>query len=109
MIQIDIDMPEDCDACPCCEMFDLQENWGKCKIANREFICFGTVDDNGNTHRPEWCPMKEVKQGKWISYLDSKFVGGAHWSKCSECKWVVPSGLQSGYHYCPSCGARMEE
>ena len=49
------------------------------------------------------------KRGKWIPYLDGKFVGGAYWYKCSECGRVVAGGLQSDYNYCPNCGADMRE
>lgn len=98
MIQIDIEMPEYCDECPCCEMYDLQENWGKCRITNKEFCCLGTVDDKGDYHRPDWCPLKEPEQrrGRWRNMSNGDY-------ECTECGWES----EYTYDYCPNCAAIM--
>lgn len=50
MIQIDMEMPEDCIDCP---------------IHNDEFLCCNLEPDikdwDGFDGRPEWCPLVEVK------------------------------------------------
>lgn len=51
----------------------------------------------------------EQKTAKWVPSFDGQFTGGAYWFHCSECHHIVPVGLQSGYHFCPNCGARMVE
>lgn len=59
--------------------------------------------------RPVSCPIEEQKDGKWVLSFGGQFTGGAYWCNCSECHHTVPGGLQSGYRYCPNCGAKMEE
>ena len=41
-----------------------------------------------------------VKHGHWEEYLSE----GLRW-KCSECG----SRFETPYHYCPNCGAKMDE
>ena len=41
-----------------------------------------------------------VRHGHWENYL----IEGLRW-KCSECG----SRFSSPYHYCPNCGAKMDE
>ena len=48
-----------------------------------------------------------VRTGKWLPLFDGKFVGGAYWYECSECKHTVPGGLQSLKIFCENCGADM--
>ena len=48
-----------------------------------------------------------VRRGRWEQMYSGKFVGGAYWFSCSECKRIVPGGLSSGYNFCPECGADM--
>jgi hypothetical protein len=57
MIQIDMEMPTDCNICPCCQS----------NVHFTHFTCGITEDDvvDGETgeifkDRPSWCPLKEV-------------------------------------------------
>lgn len=56
MIQIDIPMPERCSECPC---FD-DTVYGKCNVLDRWL----SASDGAwfSDTRPEWCPLKEVKE-----------------------------------------------
>lgn len=51
----------------------------------------------------------ERKPGKWeyIQYDGNPKIGNWH---CSNCRLIVNLGFEGEpyYHYCPSCGARME-
>ena len=54
MIQIDMDMPESCMVCPICHDHTwchapVPLEWGESDVS-RYMLC-----------RPEWCPLKEVK------------------------------------------------
>ena len=49
-----------------------------------------------------------VRHERWMPKFDGAFKGGAYWFECSGCNRTVPGGLQSGYYYCPNCGARMD-
>lgn len=47
-----------------------------------------------------------VKRGKWIvcGRLEGKTV-----EKCSACGQGITSKFSPEYHFCPNCGAKMEE
>jgi rubrerythrin len=51
----------------------------------------------------------ERKTGKWeyIQYDGNPKIGNWH---CSNCRLIVNLGFEGApyYHYCPSCGTRME-
>lgn len=49
----------------------------------------------------------ERKRGKWLPMFEGMYRSGAYWFNCSECGHIVPGGIQSGYNYCPNCGADM--
>ena len=49
---------------------------------------------------------QEPKTGKWIPCKAPIYPYGYD-VKCSECG--LQMGSTFGYHYCPKCGARMEE
>ena len=48
MIQIDIDVPKNCNECPL-------NNGIRCNITDKDW-------NWGLTNRPKWCPITEVKQ-----------------------------------------------
>lgn len=54
-------------------------------------------------------PQLARKTGKWeyVQYDGNPKIGNWH---CSECRLIVNLGFEGApyYHYCPSCGARME-
>lgn len=55
MIQIDMEMPKDCDECPC-----LDRPWRSCKAKK------GSNPPITNKYlyevKPNWCPLIEVKE-----------------------------------------------
>ena len=47
--------------------------------------------------------VRENKRGKWIRIQDEL-------CECSECaRYWIPFGDSYDFHYCPNCGAKMEE
>ncbi|MBO7374354.1 MAG: hypothetical protein J6U09_00905 [Lachnospiraceae bacterium] len=62
MIQIDMEMPKNCLECP---MWGLSDLGFMCNI--KEAI----VDSNMETERPDWCPLREVKNDVKISMADN--------------------------------------
>lgn len=66
MIQIDMDMPKSCADCPC---GDAQDGW--CYVHNEVLERMGNGYPSTGT-RPDWCPLKEVKHGKWIRTEDGE-------------------------------------
>ena len=103
MVQIDMEMPKCCADCPC---GNAQDGW--CYVHNEVLERMENGYPSTET-RPKWCPMKEVKHGKWLPLFNGEYTGGAYWFECSECRTVVSGGLQSGNWFCKGCGARMEE
>lgn len=50
--------------------------------------------------------VRPVRRGKWIKYAPHN----SDMMTCSECeKYWILDGDQYDYHFCPNCGARMEE
>ena len=49
--------------------------------------------------------VAEVKHGRWVNVAISDAHGNYAAVRCSACKALF--GLQT--HYCPNCGAKMEE
>ena len=43
-----------------------------------------------------------VKHGKWISNSPVTM-------RCNQCTYVASDWIVHAFHYCPSCGARMDE
>ena len=94
MIQIDVQMPTNCLDCPACNEYLTcaipvnGRKWGENDVSE-----FGQG-------RPEWCPLKELKENKWIDHLyrfnDTRF----------ECKSCHRTAAKS-YPFCPWCGLKM--
>jgi len=97
MIQIDMDMPKSCEDCPC---GNAQDGW--CYVHNEVLERMENGYPSTET-RPDWCPMKEVKHGKWISAKHDNVT------KCSECNEEVCFVKKRFFKYCPNCGAYMRE
>ena len=53
-------MPVSCYECPMAEEMDMQEDWHKCKLLNKEFYSWDVTDDMKEYHRPKECPLVEV-------------------------------------------------
>ncbi len=100
MIQIDVDVPKNCACCPC---GNAQDGW--CYVHDKilERTEKGYPD---TTKRPDWCPIREVRHGKWIK-ADSQQYFRKHYPcfTCSECGYKKDS--QKKWNYCPNCGADM--
>lgn len=109
MIQIDMEMPKSCAVCRFnsrCDDCEHVPNY--CMAAD-----FKDNDDarigyfNDGTHeydpeigftpeysRMEWCPLKEVKHGKWVD------------NECTNCGYIVRPWNNTPF--CPNCGVRMD-
>lgn len=57
MIQIDMEMPTDCNICPCCQS-NVHFTHFSCGITEDDVV----DDETGEIFkdRPSWCPLKEV-------------------------------------------------
>lgn len=57
--------------------------------------------------------VQEIKRGEWIKYYPENALDGVYF--CSACfkEQDIADGmitpLDIGYHYCPNCGAKMDE
>ena len=56
----EINIPVSCYECPMAEEMDMQEDWHKCKLLNKEFYSWDVTDDMKEYHRPKECPLVEV-------------------------------------------------
>ena len=105
MIQIDIEMPENCLECP---LHDGEYGW-----CNLTYI---TMDCEG---RPKKCPLHEVTdtdtisrpKGQWVDSWRSKMDGTRYWYReCDHCGYERNDcNPEKDSNFCPHCGARMEE
>lgn len=53
--------------------------------------------------------VEPVRHGRWIrmtGMMPPEFHG--HY-ECSECEWRGKHDIEREYHYCPNCGAKMDE
>lgn len=50
-----------------------------------------------------------VKRGKWIDANAENHDLRDKWVRCSCCGYNTTTGFASEYHYCPNCGAKMDE
>lgn len=53
-------IPVSCYECPMAEEMDMQEDWHKCKLLNKEFYSWDVTEDTKEYHRPKECPLVEV-------------------------------------------------
>ena len=130
MIQIDMEMPKSCAVCPFnsqCDNCECIPNFCAAMLMkDQEGDChprIGYFNDGTHEydpeigftpedHRQDWCPLKEVKHGKWIKEDEMKNLGGddrvqTHMYytvyRCSNCHSIG----STDYKYCPYCGADM--
>lgn len=88
MILIDMDMPDCCAHCPCCEYDDVMDEVS-CNLASSElpdtmlFIPY----NEASKHRHEACPLKAQEPR-----------GEAHWVHCNG---------KSNLWYCSVCGEKI--
>lgn len=59
-------------------------------------------------YRPAAVPTAEPRKGKWIDGNKGKW-NAVYCPKCSVCGTPFYGIETARYHYCPNCGARMEE
>ena len=99
MIELDIQMPENCLDCPMCD-----GEYGYCHVD-----CNIDVGIEGINKRPTDCPLKERKKGKFIGTEYDGYADGNpvpyEW-QCSECGCVFEEE-EPTYNFCPNCGADM--
>lgn len=125
MIQIDMDMPKSCAVCRFnSRCANCECAWNYCTAAGFEndddtrIGCFndGTreydpeIGFTPEDHRQDWCPLREVKHGKW----DIEISDDGHQAtyRCNECghrfKWVYDQRFPPVFNYCQRCGSRMD-
>jgi len=117
MIQIDMDIPNDCEHCP---FHDYEQ--GYCFASGKPSPMYygycewalNTNDDKfteKKTKRHPKCPLKEEKHGKWN--IEISHDGYQATYRCSECghqfKWIYNPHFPLVFNYCQKCGARMED
>lgn len=97
MIQIDMQMPENCFHCPACNDYLMcaipinGRKWGENDV--REF----------GQSRPEWCPMKEQEAVEPLdAYFDLYKSGGMF--HCGHCKELIVKNQK----YCHNCGKMVK-
>ena len=91
MIQIDMDMPDNCEVCP---IKAWEEEGYVCPFSGIPALNIGRQSD---------CPLREPerKKGKWI-----KLPAGNY--KCSECGdwWGNDDNeMIKNFKFCPNCGS----
>lgn len=103
MIQIDMDMPE---RCGLCRLFHAENPMHCMATSGFRFKCVGAPY---GMPRPDWCPLKEVKHGKWD--IEISHDGYQATYRCSECghqfKWLYDPHFPPVFNYCQKCGAYM--
>jgi len=126
MVKINMEMPTYCYDCPC-----HNGETGRCNITGdstcdkRPFDCpleeeeavapIMTISEAVAQLEHEMITLmadakmpagdvQEVKHGKWVDR--NKGFGGVI---CSNCKWEDMVLIGDCYHYCPNCGAEMDE
>lgn len=120
----DIDIPKQCIECPLCKHIHVVNSpllIYACGKGMRPMYLHETaegVDEFSKMQKPDWCPIKEVKHGKWIvkhTFYESISVPYNVWS-CSSCGYVRKRGwaaTQEGQRptavICENCGARMDK
>ena len=98
MILIDGEPPETCYECAFNTGEYTPNEYEKrfCSIKGKSFCL------KDYKKRPNWCPLKGLKHGKWIK--DTSY-------KCSECgRYALEWGgevIKS--NFCPNCGADMRQ
>lgn len=100
-----MDMPKNCASCPCVNtQVDYCYAKGKC-IKKLDNVYPYTEK------RPDWCPIREVKHGKWDIEISSDGYQATY--RCSECghqfKWLYDPHFPPVFNYCQKCGADMRE
>ena len=76
------------DGCNGCKYEHNAEDVYPCNMCKNNYMSYWTADDN-----------RAERKGKWIEIEDDEG------ERCSVCGKV----FGAPYHYCPNCGARMEE
>lgn len=93
MVQIDLEMPKECQEC----VFHVRE-----KDNDYGWFCDCMLTDTNinllHHKKPSDCPLEEVSSGQWISH----HIGAYY--ECSNCHEKHNSKYTK---YCPSCGAKM--
>lgn len=96
MIQIDMDMPDNCEVCP---IKAWEEEGYVCPFSGIPALNIGRQLD---------CPLRESerKEGEWIRHKTNKF--GPKLNDCIECSqcgiWFSTENL-TRRTYCPNCGS----
>ena len=110
MVQIDMEMPQDCEHCHFgyedyitkesgCDLMDCLPNSPDCSA----YTPMGQRDKN--------CPLREVPKGKWV-WVSSTFdrTPCEMRFRCSNChRETITHGQKPWGKFCPNCEAEMLE
>ena len=106
MIQIDMEMPKNCDECNLFVGYSIGHKV-VCRLTGNEY----DWDSQFSDKRPPDCPLKEVKQGTWDIEISKDGYQATY--RCSECghqfKWLYDPHFPPVFNYCQKCGAYMRE
>lgn len=93
MIQIDMQMPDNCVEC----RFNVSE-FGYCNAAPENFC--GHVNVFEEDGRPEWCPLKS-QVPRVLTLEEAKSVEGYAWLECRDTPILRVSLFHDGYYIEP--------
>lgn len=93
----------------------MPEKCGLCDLFHAESPMHCTVVKGHKTvgapygmPRPDWCPLVEVKHGKWIQLMEYDIDENAVF-QCSVCGGSDMHAKGVDVPYCWHCGARMDK
>ena len=113
MIQIDVEMPKNCDVCMFSQWSNLSQT-ASCKLKDYE-PCFADFSNEYKSKRASFCPLHEVTDSDTISRkqaidaLESDYAyAAAKIIKNLPPSPSRPHDISKAKFSCPICGAEME-
>lgn len=84
----------------------------KCEIRQEVYVAHESINEIADAVAKKLQPKARMtdaeKKGKWIDGNKGKW-NAVYCPKCSVCGTPFYGIETARYHYCPNCGARMEE
>lgn len=89
------------------DISDLIEMLPSAELPIKEKCCVCPHCDNCDVNEDG---IIEQKRGEWIDAVIPSDYGGLPVQMCDQCNTFFPLAYTGGgHHFCPNCGARMEE